>query len=226
MENLILKDSNCKEELDGDAVKEETISDSDAMELHYPKVSLTEMDNIKSEGIETDRSKCDLLNFVEVLEPKMEVDSDLDEKDPLNICDEDIASAHGENKNQFSWSKNIHGKHAAPDHEGTLPNNAFKTEINIENVASVCEDKRPIKCTICNYNCSQKDILNNHIASVHEGKKPFICSTCNYSCLRKGRLTKHIESVHEGKKPFKCSICDYNCSQKVTLIQHLSLIHI
>ena len=38
-----------------------------------------------------------------------------------------------------------------------------------------------------------------HITSVHEGKKPFKCSICDYKCSQKGQLTKHISSNHEIK---------------------------
>ena len=38
-----------------------------------------------------DDSKLNFMNFVEVLEPKTEEVSDLNEKDPLNICDTNIA---------------------------------------------------------------------------------------------------------------------------------------
>ena len=32
-------------------------------------------------------------------------------------------------------------------------------------------------------------------------KKPFKCTICDYEGSLKGNLTKHIEAVHDGKKP-------------------------
>ena len=55
---------------------------------------------------------------------------------------------------------------------------------------------------------------------VHEKKKPFKCDICDYSCSQKGNMKKHAESVHERKKSFKCDICDYSCSQKGTMKKH------
>ena len=50
--------------------------------------------------------------------------------------------------------------------------------------------------------------MNNHVASVHDNKKPFKCEICDYRCSQKGDLSKHFTAVHEKKKPFKCEICD------------------
>ena len=48
-----------------------------------------------------------------------------------------------------------------------------------------------------------------HVVSVHEGKKPFRCNICDYSCSQKSNMKSHVTYVHEGQKPFKCDICDY-----------------
>ena len=45
------------------------------------------------------------------------------------------------------------------------------------------------------------------IGSVHEGKKPFRCEVCDYSCTEKRNMIRHISLVHEGKKN-KCDICN------------------
>ena len=92
-------------------------------------------------------------------------------------------------------------------------------------VVSVHEGKKPFKCDICDYNCSQKSVMNRHVASVHQEKKPFKCNICDYSCFQKKDMKKHIASVHEGKKPFKCDICDYSSSQKGNLKTHVASFH-
>ena len=88
-------------------------------------------------------------------------------------------------------------------------------------LASVHEGKKPFKCDICDYICSQKMDMNRHIASVHEGKKPFKCVICDYSCSQKGNMSTHVASVHEGTKPFKCDICDYICSLKTVMLHQI-----
>ena len=67
--------------------------------------------------------------------------------------------------------------------------------------------------------------MKSHVASVHEGKKPFKCDICDYSCSQKGHMKTHVESVHEGKKSFKCDICDYSCSQKSGMKTHVESVH-
>ena len=62
------------------------------------------------------------------------------------------------------------------------------------------EEKKPLKCDICDYSFSRKDHMKKHVASVHEGNKPFKCDICDYSFSRKDHMKKHITSVHEGKK--------------------------
>ena len=45
--------------------------------------------------------------------------------------------------------------------------------------------KKPLKCQICNYRCSQKGTLKRHVAFIHEGKKPVKFKT---SSILKGDL--------------------------------------
>ena len=63
--------------------------------------------------------------------------------------------------------------------------------------AAVYESKKPFKCIICDYNCSQKGNLATHFALVHEEKKSFKCSTCGYNCSKKAQSTRHIAAAHE-----------------------------
>ena len=41
------------------------------------------------------------------------------------------------------------------------------------------ERKKPLKCQICKYRCSQKGTLKRHVAFIHEGKKPVKFLTLN-----------------------------------------------
>ena len=89
-------------------------------------------------------------------------------------------------------------------------------------ISLVHEGKKPFKCEVCDYSCSQRSTMNVHVASVHERKKPFKCNICDYSCSQKGNMERHVSMVHEKKKPFKCDICDYNCSEKGSLNRHVA----
>ena len=58
------------------------------------------------------------------------------------------------------------------------------------------KDKKPIKCDICNYSCSEKKDLKKHVEAVHEGKKPFKCDLCDASFTQKGGMNRHVATVH------------------------------
>ena len=44
----------------------------------------------------------------------------------------------------------------------------------------------------------KKGDLNKHVASVHKGKKPFKCDICDYSCSQKQQMKQHVEKKHDG----------------------------
>ena len=46
-----------------------------------------------------------------------------------------------------------------------------------------------------------QNTIKSHVASVHEKKKPFKCDICGYSCSQKSSMNIHVESVHKEKKP-------------------------
>ena len=54
------------------------------------------------------------------------------------------------------------------------------------NIRSIHEGKKPFKCSICDYSCSEN--LNRHISSVHEVKKPF-------NFLQESNLKEQIVSI-------------------------------
>ena len=59
------------------------------------------------------------------------------------------------------------------------------------------EEKKCVKCTICDISFSKNSSLNQHNESVHEGR--FECSDCNNVFGIKSALIQHIESVHKVK---------------------------
>ena len=82
-----------------------------------------------------------------------------------------------------------------------------------------------VKCSICDYNTSDKGSLKKQVEAVHQGKKPHKCSMCDYSVSTKPDLKKHIRAVHQGKKQHKCSICYFNTSDKQHFKKHITFVH-
>ena len=53
-----------------------------------------------------------------------------------------------------------------------------------------------------------------HFSIVRDGKKPFKCDICDYSCSENADMKRHFASVHKGKKLFTNDICDHIYSRK------------
>ena len=70
--------------------------------------------------------------------------------------------------------------------------------------------KRPFKCEVCDFRCSEKGTLKKHVSSVHKKRKSFKCTLCGNSSSRNHHLKTHIESVHE-----KISLSNANHVAKV-----------
>ena len=92
------------------------------------------------------------------------------------------------------------------------------------NISSGPERKVMFGCEICGKILANKTTLAQHI-KIHEGKKPFRCDICDYSCSQKGNMKTHVASVHVVKKPFKCDICDYSFSLKNIMKRHIITVH-
>ena len=67
------------------------------------------------------------------------------------------------------------------------------------NDTTVHEEKKFVKCDICDFSSELNIDLKNHMSSIHGGIKQFICVICEGSFEQKIKLQTHIESVH-GKK--------------------------
>jgi KRAB domain-containing zinc finger protein len=63
----------------------------------------------------------------------------------------------------------------------------------------VHEEKKMIKCNVCNYSCFQKSDMNRHVASFMK-KMPFKCDVWDYRCPQNSHMKTHVASVHEEKK--------------------------
>ncbi|XP_064595822.1 histone-lysine N-methyltransferase PRDM9-like [Liolophura sinensis] len=84
----------------------------------------------------------------------------------------------------------------------------------------ICDkEKKPFKCTWCDYRCSVQSYLTRHVRT-HTAEKPFKCTWCDYRCTQQSNLTQHVRT-HTEEKPFKCTWCDYRCSVQSNLTQHV-----
>ena len=107
--------------------------------------------------------------------------------------------------------------------KSSKPNSREKNILDM-NISSGPERKIMFGCEICGKILANKEVLARHI-EIHEGKKPLKCDICDYQCSRKDYMKRHVASLHEGKKPFKCNICDCSFSQKSHMKKHVTSVH-
>ena len=69
-----------------------------------------------------------------------------------------------------------------------------------KHITAVHEDKKPIKCNVCEKHFNTKYQLNGHIAAVHEGIGPYKCLKCDASFLKSQGLKKTYYSSAWGQK--------------------------
>lgn len=79
-------------------------------------------------------------------------------------------------------------------------------------------------CSYCKRLFKQKVHLNKHVLVKHENRRPFKCSICDYETVEKGYLKTHMRK-HTGERPYACSVCDYKSSQNCALKVHMKRIH-
>ena len=65
------------------------------------------------------------------------------------------------------------------------------------------ENEILLKCTECDFECRNEDVLNIHSAShnIHA------CKICNFHCKTERQLSDHVKT-HSGKT-YMCTECDY-----------------
>ena len=69
-----------------------------------------------------------------------------------------------------------------------------KLLITMENCKHI--RKKPYKCDVCKYTCTDK----SNFTRIHTGEKPYKCSMCSYACNNISNFTKHTR-IHTGEKP-------------------------
>ncbi|XP_072911882.1 uncharacterized protein [Hemitrygon akajei] len=79
-------------------------------------------------------------------------------------------------------------------------------------------EKKPYKCTYCNYVSSLSGNLQRHLR-IHLGEKPFKCDQCEYASHQSGNLKRHL-LTHTRPKSFKCGICYCTCASAEELRDH------
>ena len=99
----------------------------------------------------------------------------------------------------------------------TVPNLVSEQK---ENIKSLDKEEGLEKSELYSKNQKTCNMNMHPVESVHEGKKPFRCSMCDYSCseidLMKSHMIMHpVESVYECNKSNKCSSFDANSNSLV-----------
>ena len=72
----------------------------------------------------------------------------------------------------------------------------------------------PLKCTECQYECNNTDILISHLKS----HNIYLCSKCEFRGHTSQSLSSHIK-VHK-QKTFNCPKCDFKCNTFTKLNAH------
>ena len=134
------------------------------------------------------------------------------------MVDENGSSATGEVKKE-----QIGEYFSIEDH--TDLKNQIASDHSGQHFMSVHEEKKPYKCSYCEYSFKQSKELFDHITSVHEGKKPFKCSRCEEGFTSIQGLQEHYESVHEGEYLYNCSHCNKSFSSEPNLNKHIRTVH-
>ena len=67
--------------------------------------------------------------------------------------------------------------------------------------------------------------MKTHKRTVHENKKPLKCEICQSFFSSKGNLIRHTMTVHEKGRPFKCEICQRHYGRKEVLKTHQRTVH-
>ena len=62
-----------------------------------------------------------------------------------------------------------------------------------------------------------------HVQSVHK-KIKYPCGECEFQASQKKVLDNHIKSIHKQAK-YPCNVCDFQASQKPALYSHIQSTH-
>ena len=81
----------------------------------------------------------------------------------------------------------------------------------------VNEGKKPFRCDMCDYSCSEIGLMKSHVESLHDGNKPNKCTSFD--------STKQLLPVHEGKK-INCPYCKVEVPTKRHLNVHIQTVYV
>lgn len=83
------------------------------------------------------------------------------------------------------------------------------------------KDSLPLafSCTICKFQCVNKDVLKKHLVT-HSDQRDFQCDQCDKNFKLKGSLTAHIRAVHIAERNFICPVCGFGCKTQRQLVNH------
>ena len=118
------------------------------------------------------------------------------------------------NECKSSFSQKAH----LQKHVKSIHSKQKDTELKIEKI-------KLIKCDLCSYEASEKD-MNTHVRALHEKIKDQICKECGFAFSRKDSLKRHVKIVHLKERDHICNECKSSFSQKAHLQNHVKSIHL
>ena len=90
------------------------------------------------------------------------------------------------------------------------------TEGSFDEAYANPHQRKPFKCDLWDYKCTQKGHLMKHMLT-HTKEKPFKCDYCDFKCAVKSNWMQHM-LTHTKEKDFKCDLCHYKSARKWYLI--------
>ena len=101
----------------------------------------------------------------------------------------------------------------------------FTNKINFQIHKNTAHHFKPLKCSKCNKEYSDKDILAYHIRVYHKKVKPFKCQQCGVAYGQKIHLKTHLDVVHNKIKSYHCQECPKSYGRNNQLQDHIKTIH-
>ena len=101
----------------------------------------------------------------------------------------------------------------------------FTNQMNFQIHKNSAHHFKPLKCSKCNKEYSDKDILAYHIRVYHKKVKPFKCQQCGVAYGQKLHLKTHFDVVHNKIKSYRCQECPKSYGRNNQLQDHIKTIH-